>query len=444
MAGNNMGRASAPTQGKHMKFNRMVRTATAAATSLAISLGLSACSRDYTAAYVYSTSASTGTISAFGVDYQSGVLTQVNGSPFASQLTNPTTLVPAPGGGFLYAIGGTQNAEVEEFTIGTDGKLYGQNTYNITGTYPTAAAIDSTGKYLYVTYQYQKLYTPASPGPGGVTIFPISTDGKGTLGTAVNVNLGIDPVSIAVSAPTCTPTPVLGTTNPACTGPYGAGHQNVFVYVVDQETSPNATVLGFTQNTSTGALTAVAGTTCAATTPSTCTGFHAGVTPSAVAVDPTGRYVYVTDKTSNQILGYQSANTTTGALTPLVSSPFTTGLYPVSITIDPRGDYLYTANYNSNTVSGYAINSATGALGGTASVAAFTTATGPTCVTIEPALGIYLYTSNYLDGSISGAQLSPNTGQLTAVVDTPFPSAALPSCVTSVANGSHASSLVNP
>ena len=181
-----------------MKFNTMVRTALAAATSLAISLGLSACSRDYTAAYVYATSASTGTISAFGVDYQSGVLTQISGSPFPSQLTNPTTVVAAPNQKYLYVIGGTQNAEVEEFGIGTDGKLYGANTYNITGTYPTAASIDTTGTFLYVTYQYQKLYTPASPGPGGVTIFPISqTDG--TLGTPVNVNLGIDPVAIAVS-----------------------------------------------------------------------------------------------------------------------------------------------------------------------------------------------------------------------------------------------------
>jgi 6-phosphogluconolactonase len=419
----------------------MVRTALAAATSLAISLGLSACSRDYTAAYVYSASASTGAISAFGVDYQSGVLTQVNGSPFASQLSNPVTLVAAPNNKYLYVIGGTQNSEVEEFSIGTDGKLYGSNTYNITGTYPTAAAVDTAGTFLYVTYQYQKQYTPASPGPGGVTIFPINTDGS--LGTAVNVNLGVDPVAIAVSAPTCAPGAVISG-NAACTGSYGSGKLNVFVYIVDDEVSPNATVLGFAQTMSSGALTPVAGTTCAATTPSTCTGFHAGVTPSAIAIDPTSRYVYVTDKTSNQILGFQSANTTTGALTALVSSPFNTGLYPVAVTIDPRGDYVYTANYNSNTVSGFAINSATGSLGGTATVAAFTTRTGPTCVTIEPALGIYLYTSNYLDGSISGAQLSPNTGELTGVVDSPFPAAGLPSCVVAVANGAHSGIAVNP
>ncbi|SEG62177.1 6-phosphogluconolactonase, cycloisomerase 2 family [Bryocella elongata] len=422
-----------------MMFHKMVRPTLAAAAALAVSLGFTACSRDYVAAYVYAPSNTTGSISAYGVDYQSGVLTQINGSPFPSQLTNPVTLVTHPNNKFLYLIGGTQNAEVEEFAIGTDGKLYGSNTYNITGTYPTAAAVDTTGKFLYVTYQYQKAYTPVSTGPGGLTIFPINSDGS--LGTAVNMNLGMYPAAVAVSAITCAPNAALGSTNPACTGTYGSGHQNVFVYVVDQG---DQTVVAFTQNVATGALTVAGSSTCAATTPSTCTGYAAGVTPSAIGVDPTGRFVYVTDKTSNEVIGYSSALTSNGALTPLTSSPYTTGSYPVGLTIDPRGDYLYTANYNGGSVSGFSINSSNGSLGTIASTSGFTTKTGPTCVTIEPALGIYLYTSNYLDGSISGGQLSANTGQLSGVVDSPFPTSTQPVCIASVANGSHASSLVNP
>ena len=422
-----------------MKFHRMIRPTLAAAASLAVSLGFAACSRDYVAAYVFAASNASGSISSYGVDYQSGVLTQVNGSPFPSQLTNPVTLVAHPNNKYLYLIGGTQNAEVEEYAIGTDGKLYGQNTYNITGTYPTAAALDSTGKFLYVTYQYQKAYTPVSTGPGGISIFPINTDG--TLGTPSNLNLGMDPVAVAVSPITCAPSAALGSTNPACTGTYGAGHQNVFVYVVDQT---DQTVVAFTQNVATGALTAVGSSSCTTTAPSTCTGYHAGVTPAGIVVDPTGRFVYVVDKTSNEVIGFSSALTSTGALTSLVSSPYTTGSYPVSLTIDPRGEYLYTANYNGNSVSGFAINSSSGSLSSIAASAGFTTNTGPTCVTIEPALGIYFYTSNYLDSSISAGQLSPNTGQLTGVADSPFPTTSQPVCVASVANGSHSSSLVNP
>jgi 6-phosphogluconolactonase (cycloisomerase 2 family) len=91
-----------------MKFHSIVRSGFAAVTSLALALGLASCSRDYTVAYVYSVSAANGTVSAYAVDYQDGVLTQLNGSPFATQLSNPTTLITAPSGKFLYVIGGTQ------------------------------------------------------------------------------------------------------------------------------------------------------------------------------------------------------------------------------------------------------------------------------------------------------------------------------------------------
>jgi 6-phosphogluconolactonase len=409
-----------------MKCNTLVRNSLATVTSLALALGITACDRDYTVAYVYSVSSANGTISAYAVDYQDGQLNQISGSPFGTQMTNPITVVAAPNNKTVYVIGGSQNSTVEAFQVGTDGKLYGKTTVNITGTYATAAVVDPTGKFLYVAYTYQLPYGPVSKGPGGITAFPINADG--TLGAAVNAaNVGNNPVAIVVS-------------------PFAPGTTNQFLYVVDDEHSATsalyansvATILGFSQNTSTGALTPVPGMNTA-----TMQGFAAGVTPSAIAADPTGRYVYVTDETSNVIYGYQIQGTTTGNLVPLVSNPTSTGSFPVAVTIDPRGKYVYVANYNSNTVSSYSLVSATGSLGGT-SGGNFTTATGPTCVTIEPALGIYLFTSNKLDGSISAGQLSPNTGQVSNVANTPFQTGTLPSCAVAVANGQHASSIVNP
>ena len=419
-----------------MKFKTITRSAMATGLSLALGLGAVACSRDYTAAYVYSVSNVNGQVNAYGVDYQTGEISQISGSPFVTNLTNPTTVVAAPNGKTLYVIGGSQNANVEVFSIGSDGKLYGTATPNITGTYPVAAAIDTTGAFLYVLYTYQSGFGPVSQGPGGVTIFPINSDG--TLGTASNVNVGNNPVAIAVSAPTCTTTPVISS-NAACAS---GGTPNVFVYVVDAETKAAApTVIGFAQNTSTGALTPIAQTTCAPS-PGTCTGISAGVSPSAIAIDPTSKYLYITDKLQNEIFGYQISSLNTGNLIPLVSSPFATGGYPLSITIEPRGKYVYVANYNSQSVSSYSLNLSNGSLGGSASSGSFTSATGPTCVTVEPALGIYLYTSNYLDGSISAGQLSPNTGQLSGVANSPFPTGTQPICLTSVANGPHSSQLV--
>lgn len=426
-----------------MKGKNIGRIALAMGMSVATILGTTSCSRDYTVAYVYTTSAQNASVSAFAVDYQAGVLTQIAGSPFTAGIgRNPDGLVALPSGKNLYVIS-HDDSSVTEFAIGTDGKLYGQNTYNTTGTFPTAIAVDSTGKYLYVTFTYQAGFTPASPGPGGVTVFPINADGTLNNTGKFQVNVGFNPVAIAVSQPFCSSTPVISG-NAACTGTNGSGHQNVFVYVVDQEPTGNGTIVGFAQNTSTGALTLTAGS---GPSGSTYTGYHAGIAPSSIAIDPTTTYAYVSDKTANQIYGYRIANnsaTTGGALTALATGPFTTGLYPLNIAIDPRGKYLLTANYNGQSVSSFSLNLADGSLSANSGSGNSQVATGPTCVAIEPALGIYVFTSNSIDGSVSALQMNANTGQLSSVPNTPFPSGALPSCVTAVANGSHTQSIVNP
>jgi 6-phosphogluconolactonase len=426
-----------------MKFNTISRIAMAAVVSVAIAFGTTACIRDYTADYVYAVSNSSGQVSAYGVDFQSGVLTQISGSPFSTNLTNPSTVVAAPNGKTIYIIGGSQNAQVQAMPVGSDGKLYGGTMANMPagGTYPTAAAIDSTGSYLYVAYTYQNGFTPVSPGPGGVAIFPINSDGS--LGTPSNVNVGNDPVAIATSVPTCTATPALGSnSSPNCvilgtSGSTNNGTNQSFVYVVDAESAAaEPTILGFVEVPGTGGLTPITGT-------NPKNGFSAGVSPSAIAIDPTGKYVYVTDKAQNQVYGYGISNNTSGALTGLVSSPFASGQFPMSITIEPRGKYVYVANYNSNTVSSYSLNLSNGSLGASAG-SNFQTTTGPTCVTVEPALGIYLYTSDYLNASVSGGQLSPNTGALSAVATSFFPSVSQPICVVSVPNGLHATQSTQP
>ena len=68
------------------------------------------------------------------------------------------------------------DSTVQEFAVGTDGKLTSKNTYPITGTFPTSASIDPAGQFLYVTYTYQTGYSATNPGPGGVSIFKINSD----------------------------------------------------------------------------------------------------------------------------------------------------------------------------------------------------------------------------------------------------------------------------
>src|ERR1035438_6604395 len=67
----------APELLNRMKFNPIGRTVKASILSLAMALGVTACSNDYTVSYVYMTTSKTlphGLINAYQVDYQSGYL----------------------------------------------------------------------------------------------------------------------------------------------------------------------------------------------------------------------------------------------------------------------------------------------------------------------------------------------------------------------------------
>ena len=224
-----------------MKWNKMGRGTLASVLSFAL-VSVTACSRDYVLAYVYvttakplTTSAPNGGVSAYAVDYQIGSLTPLADSPIQAG-RNPVALVASPNGLNLYVVN-HDDSSVGEYAIGTDGKIYLQNTYNVTGSLATSVAMDAAGAFLYVTFTYQlgpngqQLYSPASPGPGGVTIFPIKSDGS--LGSPATQNVGNNPVGIVVSRPKAGAT---------------------FAYVIDQETAPKATVLGFSQNSTSGLL----------------------------------------------------------------------------------------------------------------------------------------------------------------------------------------------
>ena len=439
------GAAKVREQGKRMTWISSGRVAKALMVSIAVGLGMTACTRDYTVAYVYATSATrttTGAINAYSVDYNSGALQQLADSPIPSGGSNPVTLVASPNAQQIYVV--NQNTStVVQFNVGSDGKLYAENTYNVvqggngtTGSLPIAAAIDPAGQFLYVTFLYQNGFTTARPGPGGLATFPINSDG--TLGTPLtNTTIG---VGSGGSLPYI----------PLGNNPVGvvASADNGHVYVVEQDTTvtngvsaPTGSVVAFSKS-ATGALTLIPGniTIPGTITGQVLTGYKAGTKPSALAEDPNSHFLYVTDQATNLL--YAFSVVTGGALSSIPSSPYSTGQFPLGLTIDPRGEFIYVANFSDNTVSIFTINEANGSLSGVAALGGGTTSTGPTCVTIEPALGIYLYTSNNLDPTVTAAQLNPHTGALTQIQGTPYVAQPLPTCVVSIANGSHAHQIV--
>jgi 6-phosphogluconolactonase (cycloisomerase 2 family) len=397
-----------------MNLHRIGRTAKISVVSVAMVLGLASCSLDYTVGYVYMTTnkSNPGVIDQYSIDFDSGALSQI-GTPVAAG-NNPVTLVAAPNGQFVYVIN-QGDSTVQEFAVQGDGTLASQHVYATGGAHPTAVAIDPQGAFLYVTNSYA---AGASTGTGVVSIFPVNADNS--LGTPLTPQpVGIKPVGISVS------------------------NFNHFVYVVGQQTSATGLILGFSQNTTTGALTPVSGTTITGTAGnSVVSGFAAGVVPSAIAEEPTSRFIYVTDQAANHLIGYTVLPA--GGLLPMVNGPFATGLFPANLTIDPTGKLIYVVNYNGSTVEGYMIDGATGTASGAVGAFATGTGTGPTCVAIDPALGDFLYTSNSLDNTVTGERVFPNTGGLQGVQNSPFNGSAAPTCLAVVPNGPHATQAVIP
>jgi len=410
-----------------MKWKPMGRAATASILSLAMVLGVSSCSNDYTVAYLYMTTAKTlphGLINAFQIDYQSGSLRPLDDSPVDTGGRNTVGLVVAPNNLFLYPVN-HDDSTVVEFAIGTDGKLYPQNTYNITGSFATSAAIDAAGKFLYVTFTYQntaagqELYTPANPGPGGITIFPINpkpataTDPpENSLGTPTTINAGRNPVGIVASA------------------------QNNFVYVIEQDSATTANLLGFRENPSTGALTPLPGVTI---NPGNVvsTGFTTGPTPGGILANSAGSVLYVTDQTLNQVAAY-SVPSATGVPTLISGGTVSTEAGPMGMAFDPMGKYLYVVAYTANTIDGYTLGASGQPIRSTVA-GSLQAGTAPTCVTTigapstaNPTHAIYLYASNALSNNITAEQLNETNGSLEQVQGQPFGGSTLPTCIVAV------------
>lgn len=395
-----------------MKFSKFGRIALATVVSLGFGFGLTACGPSNTIDFLYVTSSkqNPGQINVYKVDSQAGALVQIADSPYPSGGRNPVADVASPNGKNLYVINHDDNTVVE-FAIGTDGKLYPQETCNTPGSFPVQLAINKAGTFLYVVETYQPNFSASIPGPGALVIYPINANGAlsdaggtncSTVANGANAffPVGLNPVAVNVLP------------------------NNGYVYVANEG---DATLSAFTVG-STGALTAIAT-------------YPVGVAPNAIASDPTNKFLYVTDGAANQMIGFLIQ--TTGALVAM-QTPFKTDNLPDAVQVDPRGIYVYVANYNSNDVSAYTIDRGTGNATQVSGTTSYAVDAGPTCLIIEPAEARYIYTSNFLGNTVSGMSLNPSTGALTGVQNTPFRAAGQPTCTAAITHGNHAIEVIQP
>lgn len=146
--------------------------------------------------------------------------------------------------------------------------------------------------------------------------------------------------------------------------PIAAQQDQRLVYAA-AEGSGTATISGWVVNTSNGTLSVIPGSP-----------FSEGFDPHSIAIDPSGKFLYVVNVAQNDVSAF-TIDATTGALAPVPNSPFAVGggTNPVAIVCEPSGGYVYVANGTSNnsdtgkwegyefgSVNSYSIDPSTGAL----------------------------------------------------------------------------------
>jgi 6-phosphogluconolactonase (cycloisomerase 2 family) len=421
-----------------MKLSLVGRWSMALFASLALGLGMTACGGS-TIGYMWVLGQEYNQIAGYKVDQYSGNLTEVPGSPFSSNGSVPVSLVIKSGQRFVYVINqgvcpttgcGTKANTAQTvalFTVGGDGALTFQESYQTQGYDSLWAQMDSSGSYLYVLDKYSPaLCTSKSTtctGPIGTYTAP-NSDGNGSI-TAFSA----DPNTGRLTLITNSQTQVSGVNTPfweVGASPIMSKSQGGCLYTMND---------GYTSTASTGVQTVtpfsigtggqlVFTTTGNIQVNQLTPGVKTNIT--SIGGSATGsNYLFLTDAANNILYGYSQTGTCNltalnGGTTNLGSSSFFPGTSdPVYTLLDTSGKYLYVANgspANTQPTTAASNLDALSLLSSNQELqpilgAPYPVGSGPTCMAEDPS-NQYLYTSNYNDGTITGYQLNNSTGEL--------------------------------
>jgi len=307
-------------------------------------------------------------------------------------------------------------------------KTYSYVTNNYSGSV-SAFAIDAvTGALAAVA---------GSPFKAGSDSVGVAVDPSGKFAYVANSgsrdvsSFAIDPATGALAA-------VAGSPFPAGEGPRSVAvdPSGKFVYVAGfYPYYPVYDVFAFTIDASTGALAAVAGSP-----------FAAGEGPHFVTVDPSGRFLYVTNAGTISVF---ALDTLTGELAAVAGSPFATGgVGPIAISpsgkfayalaalprpparprkTEPSADRAYMARGYPDGVAAFAIDAATGvptAVPGSP----FAAGDRACSIAVDPS-SRFVYIANGSSDNVSAFSIQEVTGALTAVPGSPFAAGEEPSAV---------------
>jgi len=333
--------------------------------------------------YLYAAIPGSNEIVVFREDPNSGVLTELTGSPVSAGLS-VQSLVLHPSKKFLYAANsGDQEGDVSLYTISSTGAITEVLPRTPVGTAPTLLAMDAAGAYLYVansgSFNISVFSISASTGvltpvqipggnpfPIGMTALNMAISPTGVLYVTGETNTGIiEAFTVTNGVPTLL-------ANPFVTGndPYGLAIAPTGGFLYTANDTDNS-ISEFTVN-SDGSLTPLANS------PIGQAATQSG--PIALLIDGSGKYLYVVNEASSPSVVTAYSIGSDGSVSLLSTSPFGTGAQPTSLAADPSGKYLFVGNAKSSVIQSFSVAS-DGAL---TSVFSYGVAGTPTSIVLTP------------------------------------------------------------
>jgi DNA-binding beta-propeller fold protein YncE len=340
--------------------------------------------------------ANNGSVSAFAINATTGTLSVVSGSPFALGTGDSYPAgIAIDQNGHAY-VTNSGSSTVSYFDIGSNGALSFQGDYGTSGTVGSGIAVSASSAYVYTAGS-----STSNASNGSVSGYSI-TSSTGALTLTPNVPYAAGSPLIAIAI------------DPAAQLVFTTQESADFItaYVINAD----------------GSLTGAAGDPFSTQQPGN---------PYGVVISPLGTsaggFVYVANPGAASVSGYSyvtaNALNSSGFLTPVplatAGTPgafLTEGSGPEGIAIDPAGKYLYVTNYQDGTVSSFSIDPQTGSLTligspvPTGNLNLVNPTPGPIAVQVDPS-GQFVYVVNQADGSVS--LFTSAAGTLTLVATYP-------------------------
>ncbi len=358
--------------------------------------GLTPISLTTTAGGIVITGNTSGGIETAYYSAAAGTVGSASGNP-ATGTGTATSIAASPGGHYVFVSDGSR-ADLLAYGLTQGGTAASLDLNAVLRT--RLAPLAAVSVPVTVTMQPQTLYV-VDQSTTAIAAYPIQAGGA--LGTP----------TIAYTCNACT-------TNIADQGPSAAAiaPNGMNLYASDWAQAGQGDVTTFAMTSANGPLGAPAS-------------IPAGQSPMGVAVDPSGRYLYVANSTydnaeqqstGGSIDAYSLQQGTPSPLGSGNSSVSVYGDYPMLLAADPTGRFLYSSEFSGSLVDAFAIDPDTGALspaGGSLASSAVPTGTGPWTIAIGPS-GRHLYVSDngnggsQTSGAVSIFSIDAQNGTLTS------------------------------